>query len=132
MTMASCLTTEAVETMAWSQTTEAVEDIDADYVVDVMQIITALRKKHHPQVDCRASHMSTVGLVVEGGSHISAVVPGGTRAQTHFVCPTPCLFTHFIPPAGPPGPHSRTRTHTQGRAIVISAGSASARATKSC
>jgi predicted nucleic acid-binding Zn-ribbon protein len=112
--MTSCLTTEAVETMAWSQTTESVEVIVADYVVDVMQIITALRKKHHPQVDCRASHMSTVGLVVEGGSHISAVVPGGTCAQTHFVCPTPCLCTHFIPPAGPPGPptHSRTRTRT--------------------
>ena len=111
--MTSCLTTEAVETMEWSQTTEAVEVIDADYVVDVMQIITALRKKHHPQVDCRASHMSTVGLVVEGGSHISAVVPGGTCAQTHVVCPTFCLCTHFTPPAGPPGPPAQSRKRTR-------------------
>ena len=129
--MTSCLTTEAVETMEWSQTTEAVEVIDADYVVDVMQIITALRKKHHPQVDCRASHMSTVGLVVEGGSHISAVVPGGTCAQTHFVCP---IYVHTSPhpQAHQALPHTRANAHAQGRAIVISAGSASVRATKSC
>ena len=109
-----CMTTETVETMAWSQTTEVVEIIDPDYVVDVMQIITALRKKHHPQADCRASHMSTVGLVVEGGSHISAVVPGGTRAQTHFVCPTSCLCrhnNHARPLAHEAHPHTHAHPH---------------------
>lgn len=46
-------------------------------VEDVMTFITALRKKHHPLVDVQCLQCSTVGLVVEGGRHISAVVPGG-------------------------------------------------------
>ena len=43
---------------------------------EVMAIVTALRKKHTPgTLDCR--HQSTVGLILQDHSAVSAVVPGG-------------------------------------------------------
>ena len=43
---------------------------------EVLAIVTALRKKHTPgALDCR--HQSTVGLILQDHSTVSAVVPGG-------------------------------------------------------
>ena len=105
---ASVETTVETKVEATEHVQEVAGALDAGDVVDVMQMITALRIKHHPAVDCRANHLSTVGLVVEGGCHISAVVPGGTAPSVR-ACPVP---RHRYSSRALTTAHLRARAHT--------------------
>jgi hypothetical protein len=58
---------------AAAHTTTTSTDTRTRTVEAVMKIVTELRKKHQPRVDSSTDRVSTVGLVLEAGCHISAV-----------------------------------------------------------
>jgi len=58
---------------AAAHTTTTTTDTRTRTVEAVMKIVTELRKKHQPRVDSSTDRVSTVGLVLEAGCHISAV-----------------------------------------------------------
>ena len=58
---------------AAAYTTSTSTDTRTRTVEAVMKIVTELRKKHQPRVDSSTDRVSTVGLVLEAGCHISAV-----------------------------------------------------------